>query len=542
MGATDFPGAWATEPRAHVGLIRARARSAVGDVAALGHSRRSVLIALSVALSIAWALSAGAAAAGAQAIPLCLKGGDADFSIQALLKQGQTMECGALNVAAKTVQQQSYGYCPPDAAYCDVTMQGSVGSEATTIPSDIPGVPLGYARDVRGDFEILGEMGIGGSKVIGASRVITSDSCTIEGSTNFQEHHVTCSKILETQAKSYRWISGRCVATAGAYRGFAGGGAADPATHIDLQFCKFQVTPYYVPKGCRMRLAADVSQRLGLPMAVVASRSCRVKKGKPVSPPKGVHPPSPPRETFPPPSDRPPDCTKDDPEQPPTPGCVRVTVRVIPAPLPSDPENESIGVGVGTATLAPGGQSIECLNPANVEACVVTVDLPADTPASVSAQPGSLGEDPSSPPDSAFWKFAGACTGTGTCTFTATSAATVDVYFIPAMVTLTLEASDDGEGPANMTANEFDGGGLEPMGPVYCGSTYPTNPLPCKVMVRVEKFAQVEANTAGDESITFDGFSPNCTPSTQGPSFCQIRMTSDQTVTAMFGGVGGLAR
>jgi hypothetical protein len=59
-------------------------------------------------------------------------------------------------------------------------------------------------------------------------------------------------------------------------------------------------------------------------------------------------------------------------------------------------------------------------------------------------------------------------------------------------------------------------------------------------MVRVEKFAQVEANTGGDPSITLGGFSDNCTPSTQGPSFCQIRMTSDQTVTANFA-TGGLA-
>ena len=107
------------------------------------------------------------------------------------------------------------------------------------------------------------------------------------------------------------------------------------------------------------------------------------------------------------------------------------------------------------------------------------------------------------------------------------------------MVTLTLQATGD-EGDADMTANEFQGGGLEPPSPVYCGYSYPSSPLPCKVMVRVERFAQVEANTAGDPNLIFDGFSNNCAPSTQGPSFCQIRMTSDQTVTATFAS-GGLA-
>jgi hypothetical protein len=205
---------------------------------------------------------------------------------------------------------------------------------------------------------------------------------------------------------------------------------------------------------------------------------------------------------------------------------------VIPAPLPSDPENESIGVGVGSATIEPGGQTLACLNPEDPQACIVDADVPADTPATVSAQPGSLTEDPASPPDSAFYKFAGACTGASTCTFTPVSGSTVEVYFIPAIVTLTLQASGDQQ--ANMTANEFAGGGLEPPGPVYCGSSYPANPLPCHVMVRVEKFAQVEANSGGATS-KLQSFSANCTPESSGSSFCDLRMTSDQTVTATFG-------
>jgi hypothetical protein len=112
----------------------------------------------------------------------------------------------------------------------------------------------------------------------------------------------------------------------------------------------------------------------------------------------------------------------------------------------------------------------------------------------------------------------------------------VDVYFIPAMVTLTLQASGDG-GDANMTANEAQGGGLEPIGPVYCGYTYPANPLPCKVMVRVEKLAQVEANTAGDPNIVLAGFSSNCTLAT-----AHVRAIVLQTTAARRGSASARRR
>jgi hypothetical protein len=40
--------------------------------------------------------------------------------------------------------------------------------------------------------------------------------------------------------------------------------------------------------------------------------------------------------------------------------------------------------------------------------------------------------------DSVFYEFGGACTGSGTCALTLTSRqTTVDVYFIPALATLT---------------------------------------------------------------------------------------------------------
>ena len=498
---------------------------------------RAAMLGLAAVLTIS-CMACGASAADAQPIPLCLKGRDADFSIQATLpgkdKNGEvtirSMECQALNVAAKNEEQQRYGFCPVAANYCQVTLEGSVGTEQTNAFN-----LGGYSRDADGTFEILGERGFEPTTT-GASTVIQSDSCTADGSLG---HHVVCSATVVANPRTYRWITGRCVATVGKYRGYVGYAWLDPPTHIDLQYCLIKVTPVYLPKGCRLLPSTDVAQQAGSILATEASRSCRPKKGKPVSPPKGVQPPPPLPPSFPPPSDQPPPplhCSQDNPSDPPAPECVRVTVRVIPAPLPSDPGNESIGVGVGSATLEPGGKTIHCLNPEDAP-CVLTTDVPANTPASVSAQPGSLSDDPSSPPDSAFWKFAGACTGSGRCSFTPTNGATIDVYFIPAMVTLTLKASGD-EGHANMTANEFRGGGLEPAGPVYCGYTYPANPLPCKVMVRVQKFAQVEANTAGDPNITLDGFSSNCTPEAPGSSICDLRMTTDQTATAMFAAVG----
>ena len=319
----------------------------------------------------------------------------------------------------------------------------------------------------------------------------------------------------------------------------------DTPTPVYIHYCDLKVTALKYAKDCSpppFHIRRSGESTIGRASAVAAGKtSCRAPKRIPVSPePKPPLPP--PIRLKTPPLDAPPfelpppDCSKDNLQSPPRSGCVRVTVRVIPAPLPSDPGNESIGVGVGSATLEPGGETIHCLNPEDAP-CVLTADVPANAPASVSAQPGSLTEDPPSPPDSAFWKFAGACAGSGSCSFTPTSGATVDVYFIPAMVTLTMQASGD-EGHANMTANSDKGDGLEPVGPLYCGYTYPANPLPCKVMVRVEKFAQVEANTAGDPNITLDRFSSNCTPEAASSSFCEIRMTTDQTVTAMFAAVG----
>jgi GH24 family phage-related lysozyme (muramidase) len=253
----------------------------------------------------------------------------------------------------------------------------------------------------------------------------------------------------------------------------------------------------------------------------------------------GSNPKPPPTKTTPTTPTTPtttPKCTKDNLDSPPPAGCYRVTVRVIPSPLPSDPGNEGMGDGVGTATIQPGGQTLPCLNPANAGACITHVDVAAGTSATVTEQPGSLTGDPSSPPDSAFEMYGGACSGSGTCSFTPTnSSATVNVYFVPATAKLTIQAAGDG-GEANMTVDGISGGavdGISPLGPVYCGPEA-TMALPCSVLVRIENYAQVEADDPGDDTTV--SFSENCTRSGQGPDFCDIFMTSDQTVTATYGG------
>ena len=465
------------------------------------------LATICVAVSIFGVAFGSSSAAASAAIPVCGNPNGPDQVAAQAPRDSSSVSC-----------QTQHFACPDAAAYCQFTLDGEVGA----FPASLVEVGV-KASNLSGTFEVFGHVEpVWLTAPPVASKVIGSDECSIDGELFTK---VVCARRVQGSTSSYDGIAAVCSGT-----------AARPAVAV-VDFCRLTVTPVFLSKRCRKKLAADQRARGDSATPASAARaSCRARKGRPVRPLKN---PPPSRPIKPPPLPKQPDCSQDDPNAPPSPGCVRVTVRVIPAPLPSDPGNESIGVGVGTATLEPGGKTIQCLNPQDAETCVLTTDVPANTQASVSAQPGSLTEDPSSPPDSAFWKFDGACTGTGTCTFTPASGATVDVYFIPAMVTLTLQASGDG-GHANMTANEFKGGGLEPAPPVYCGYTYPANPLPCRVMVRVEKFAQVEANTAGDPNIVLDGFSSNCTPEGPGSSFCDLRMTSDQTVTATFG-AGGLA-
>ena len=231
------------------------------------------------------------------------------------------------------------------------------------------------------------------------------------------------------------------------------------------------------------------------------------------------------------------DCASDSLGKPPPRGCYRVTVQIIPSPLPSDPRNlDGLGDGVGSATLEPGGKQLSCLNPGDAAACILHADIAVNTTITVSAQPGSLVGDPATPPDSVFYQFAGSCTGTGACQLTPASSSTVvDVYFIPATATLTLQ-SKPASATANMTANGISTpiGGTMPRSPVYCGYSYPAKPLPCTVLARLDNKVQVEANGAGMDPLAVNPFSDNCPASTQGPSFCDVVMNGDQTVTATF--------
>jgi hypothetical protein len=156
----------------------------------------------------------------------------------------------------------------------------------------------------------------------------------------------------------------------------------------------------------------------------------------------------------------------------------------------------------------------------------------------VSETPGSERLDPVSPPDSAFQRFGNACTGTGACTFTPSSnSSVVSVYFIPATATLTLDANPEA-GPEMSAVGDGPVAGTDPFSPVYCGATQST-PLPCQMLVRVNGQVQVQANAAGDEEIVNPPmFSSNCAPEPNQPDYCDITLTSDQTVTASFGTVG----
>jgi hypothetical protein len=196
-----------------------------------------------------------------------------------------------------------------------------------------------------------------------------------------------------------------------------------------------------------------------------------------------------------------------------------------------------MGVGVGTATLEPGGETVTCLNPADAGNCVVRTDVPAGTSATVTEQPGSMNGDPTNPPDSAFGHYGGACSGPGACTFTVNTASTVDVYFVPATVTLTLTADGD-EDQAEMDANPVGGDAVaatDPRGPVYCGSLSNDDyHLPCTFLARTDSYLQVEADQAGEIGVELAGFSDNCVADGEGRNFCKVLMNANQTVTATF--------
>ena len=240
-------------------------------------------------------------------------------------------------------------------------------------------------------------------------------------------------------------------------------------------------------------------------------------------------PPSPP--PNPPPKSS--NCSADDLSQPPPDGCYRMKVQVILDKYPGDP-NADLGVGVGSATLQPGGKTITCLNPGDAAACFVYEDIAVNTTVTVTATPGSESPDPANPPDSAFEKFAGSCTGTGACVLTPSSNnSVVSVYFMPAVATLTLQASAS---TAEMSANgEGHVAGTLPQSPVRCGpgSANSFN-LPCSLLVRINGEVQVQSDNQGHTPTT-PTFTNNCAVRPAAPTYCDITMTSDQTVTATYG-------
>jgi hypothetical protein len=229
-------------------------------------------------------------------------------------------------------------------------------------------------------------------------------------------------------------------------------------------------------------------------------------------------------------------CASDNLGQPPPAGCYRITFQVIPDHYPADTQ-QGLGVGVGTATLEPSGVTIPCLNPSDAGACVKHADVPVNTTVTITATPGSESPDPATPVDSAFEKFTGSCTGTGSCVLTPSSNSTViDVYFIPAVVMLTLDASPE-SGPEMSANGEGQVATTDPFSPVYCPSQDGQSmPLPCSMLVRVNGEVQVQANHGTLATNNPPTFSDNCPARPGNPDYCDITLTSNQTVTATFGG------
>ncbi len=245
----------------------------------------------------------------------------------------------------------------------------------------------------------------------------------------------------------------------------------------------------------------------------------------------GQFPPA--KHPLPPPVPPPPssNCSADNLGQPPPAGCYRVKVQVILDTYAGD-QHGSLGVGVGSATVQPGGKTITCLNPGDAAACFAYEDVAVNTTVTVTATPGSESPDPATPPDSAFEKFAGSCTGTGACVLTPSSNNTVvNVYFTPAVAKLTLMASVS---TAEMSANgEGHVAGTLPISPVRCGGATDTLTLPCSLLVRVNGEVQVQSDNQG-HTPTMPTFSNNCPARPAAPDYCDITLTSDQTVTATY--------
>lgn len=112
----------------------------------------------------------------------------------------------------------------------------------------------------------------------------------------------------------------------------------------------------------------------------------------------------------------------------------------------------------------------------------------------------------------------------------------VDVYFVPAVVTLTLSSPQAGDG-IEMSANgEGHVATTDPFSPVYCPSQNGDSmPLPCSMLVRVNGEVQVEADNAGHAALGSPTFGDNCPARAGGRAdFLRHQLTDNQTVTATF--------
>lgn len=238
------------------------------------------------------------------------------------------------------------------------------------------------------------------------------------------------------------------------------------------------------------------------------------------------------------PTPTPTSCSADNVTQPTPSGCYRVTFQVLLDHYPGD-TGQGLGVGVGRATLEPSGVTITCLNPGDAAACVRKVDVPVNTTITITETPGSQAGDPATPADSAFEKFTGACTGTGSCELTPSSNNTVvDVYFIPAVAKLTL-TSPQGSQVEMIASGDTPVATTDPRSPVYCGALSSDQmPLPCSMLVRLNTHMMVEADNGGHSPALpqYPTFSNNC-PAETDLGKCDLTVTSDQTVEADFGGV-----
>jgi hypothetical protein len=167
----------------------------------------------------------------------------------------------------------------------------------------------------------------------------------------------------------------------------------------------------------------------------------------------------------------------------------------------------------------------------------VYADVASGTSVAVTELPGNLAGDPAEPPDSAFYRFGGSCSGSGACIFTPDdNTSAVHVYFIPATAKLTLKPSP-GTDEVDMTA---EGAGTpitgsDPASPVYFGGDQDMA-LPCTLLLRLDNTGKVFAialpSSGYELSPTNPFISNRASYAGSDGNSCQVVMTGDQVVAA----------